>query len=82
MDKKKNYLKELHKEVIKDKKDNNKNNNNKKNKEKISYHDLKEALCEFLNRDKTKFDLKDRTKAVLFLVSVIILLEIVLNYIK
>lgn len=76
MDKKKNYLKELHKEFINEKK-----NNDKKNNEKIGFQDIIEALCEFLNREKTKFDLKDRTKAVLFLVFIIILLEIVLNYI-
>lgn len=79
MDKKKNYLKEIHKEFINDKKK--KDQEKKKNKEKIGYRDVIEALCEFLNREKTKFDLKDRTKAVLFLVAIIILLEIILNYI-
>lgn len=79
MVKRKNYIKKLHKEALKDK---NKNNDTKNNKEKISFREFMEELGEFLNRDKTKFDLKDRTKAVLFLVSIIILLEIVLNYIK
>lgn len=79
MDKKKNYLKEIHKEFINDKKK--KDQEKKKNKEKIGYRDVIEALCEFLNREKTKFDLKDRIKAVLFLVAIIILLEIILNYI-
>jgi hypothetical protein len=79
MVKRKNYIKKLHKEALKDK---NKNNDTKNNKEKVSFREFMEELGEFLNRDKTKFDLKDRTKAVLFLVSIIILLEIVLNYIK
>lgn len=38
-------------------------------------HDYLEAFLEFLRRPKTVFDLKDRTKGIILLIAIIIMLQ-------
>ena len=47
-------------------------NNGKDNKHKTTYKEVLMAFYEYLRRPKTVFDLKDRTKALLLLVAIII----------
>ena len=47
-------------------------NNGKDKKHKTTYKEVLMAFYEYLRRPKTVFDLKDRTKALLLLVAIII----------
>lgn len=66
-----NYLESLKGELIETNKD----------KKIKNYRDIWRAWLRYCQRPKTLFDLKDRTKAVILLVLVIIVGQIVVQYI-
>lgn len=66
----KNYLKDMQPEP------------SNKRRKAASWRDYRQALRDFLRRPKTIFDLKDRSRFVLLLLLVIILLQKVVEYLS
>ena len=50
-------------------------NNGKNKKHKTTYKEVLMVFYEYLRRPKTVFDVKDRTKGILLLIAIIILLQ-------
>ena len=51
-----------------------------KQKHKVSWHEYLQAWLDFLRKPKTRFDLRERALLLVLLVSVIILLQMVVEY--
>ena len=64
----KNYLREI------------KSSRRAEQKHKVSWHEYLQAWLDFLRKPKTRFDLRERALLLVLLVSVIILLQKVVEY--